>query len=96
MTSSGWACSIKSTAGPTFGAPCFNRPCRGPSGPGADRLFFLAFRAIFDFEALPYHAWIFATQIAAGVVLMSVVRRLTGSRTAAFLAPSSGPATPSC
>src|SRR6185369_6396904 len=49
--------------------------------------FFLVFRALFDFEALPYHAWIFATQIATGMVLMSIVRRLTGSRTAGFLAP---------
>ena len=48
--------------------------------------FFTLFSALFGVDALPFRIWVFLTQAAALVLLGSVVRRLTGSRAAAFWA----------
>src|SRR5215831_990756 len=65
--------------------PAIFRPTiHGTIRPWSDRVFFLVFRSLFDLDGFPYHAWIVATQIAAALLLMSIMRRLTGSKPAAF------------
>jgi hypothetical protein len=65
----------------------FKPTVQGTLRPWSDRVFFLVFRALFDMDGFPYHAWIFATQMAAAALMMSVVRRLTKSDIATFAAP---------
>jgi hypothetical protein len=65
----------------------FQPTIQGTLRPWSDRVFFLVFRALFDMDGFPYHAWIFATQMAAAALMMSIVRRLTKSDAAAFAAP---------
>ncbi len=59
----------------------------GTIRPLSERGFFLAFYSIFGLNALPFHIAIFATQFANLVLVCSIVRRLSGSRLAGFLAP---------
>src|SRR3954452_14088604 len=72
---------------PDLWAALFRPTVQGTLRPWSDRVFFLVFRALFDLDAFPYHAWMFGTQIAAGLLMMSVVRRLTGSKEAGVAAP---------
>jgi hypothetical protein len=65
----------------------FRPTIHGTWRPWSDRAFFLAFRALFGLEALPYHIWIFLTQFANLALLSHIARRLTGSRLAGFCAP---------
>ena len=53
----------------------------------SDRAFFLAFRALFGLQGLPYHIWIFLTQFANLALMSHTTWRLTGSRLAGFCAP---------
>jgi hypothetical protein len=52
-----------------------------------DRTFFLVLSSLFGLNSLPYHAAVLVTQVANLVLLSAIAQRLTGSRTAAFLAP---------
>lgn len=52
----------------------------------SERAFFLAFYNLFGLDALPFHIFIFATQVANILLLISVARRLTGSPAAALWA----------
>ena len=65
----------------------FNPTIHGTWRPWSDRAFFLAFRALFGLEGLPYHIWIFLTQFANLALLSHITWRLTGSRLAGFCAP---------
>jgi hypothetical protein len=72
---------------PDLWTAIFRPTIHGTIRPWSDRVFFLVFRSLFDLDGLPYHAWIVGTQIAAALLLMAVIRRLTGSKLAGFLAP---------
>jgi hypothetical protein len=68
--------------------PAIFRPTvQGTLRPWSDRVFFLVFRGLFDMAGFPYHAWIFATQMAAAALMISILRRLTRSDAAGFSAP---------
>jgi hypothetical protein len=53
----------------------------------SERLFFLTLGSIFDLDIVPFKIVVFLTQFANLALLMSIVRRLTGSALAGFLAP---------
>ena len=57
---------------------------QGTIRPWSDRLFFMAFYRLFGLDPLPFHIWVMLTQCANIVLLLSISRRLTGSRLAAF------------
>jgi hypothetical protein len=59
---------------------------QGSFRPLSERVFFLLFHSLFGLNALPYRIFVFAVFFAALILLASVVRRLTGSETAAVLA----------
>ena len=61
---------------------------QGTIRPLSERAFFLVFHAIFGLWATPFRAAVFLTQLANLVLLGLLVRRVTGSRLAAFLAPA--------
>ena len=63
----------------------FRPTIHGTWRPWSDRAFFLAFRALFGPEALPYHIWIFLTKPANLALLSHIARRLTGLRVAGLL-----------
>jgi hypothetical protein len=65
----------------------FKPTIHGTWRPWSDRVFFLAFRALFGLQGLPYHIWIFLTQFANLALISLIARRLTGSRVAGFCAP---------
>ena len=65
----------------------FKPTIHGTWRPWSDRAFFLAFRALFGLNGLPYHIWIFLTQFANLALLSHITTRLTGSRLAGFCAP---------
>jgi len=64
----------------------FAPKAHGNMRPLSETGFFTLFSAVFGVEALPFRIAVFATQAAALVLLGAVVRRLTGSRAAAFWA----------
>jgi hypothetical protein len=70
-----------------LGRAIFEPTVQGTLRPWSDRVFFLVFQSFFGLNAFPYHAWIFLTQFVNLILLASVVRRLTGRRSAAILAP---------
>ena len=53
----------------------------------SERLFFLILGSIFDLNIVPFKIVVFSTQFANLALLMLIVRRLTGSAPAGFLAP---------
>ncbi|MGA2740201.1 MAG: hypothetical protein ABSG65_22510 [Bryobacteraceae bacterium] len=64
----------------------FQPTVQGTWRPLSERVFFLAFGAMFGSDALPYRIWVFLTMFANLALAESVTARLTGSRTAGFLA----------
>jgi hypothetical protein len=83
-----WLGLLRSVHGARDLLPALFKPTiHGTWRPWSDRAFFLAFRALFGLEALPYHIWIFLTQFANLALLSHIARRLTGSRLAGFCAP---------
>lgn len=60
---------------------------QGSIRPWSERLFFMAFSALFGIDALPFRLWVFLTQFANLALLGSLTRRLTGSWLAGLLAP---------
>lgn len=65
----------------------FQPMAQGTIRPISERAFFLTFTALFGMDALPFRLTVFITQIANVLLLTRLVRRLTGSRLAAFAAP---------
>src|ERR1051326_8586321 len=59
---------------------------QGTIRPWSDRLFFMVFFRVFGLDPLPFHIWAMLTQCVNVVLLLSIVRRLTGSRLAACAA----------
>ena len=59
---------------------------QGTIRPWSERVFFMVFYRVFGLDPLPFHIWIFLTQCANILLLLSVARRLTGSRLAGFAA----------
>ena len=60
---------------------------QGTIRPWSERLFFMSGMWLFGMEAAPYRAVVFATQFANLVLIAALVRRMTGSALAGFLAP---------
>jgi hypothetical protein len=65
----------------------FEPTVHGTFRPLSERAYFLVLRALFGLDPLPFRICLFATQFANFVLLCSIVRKLTGSRLAGFLAP---------
>jgi len=59
---------------------------QGTIRPWSDRLFFIVLYRLFGLDALPFHILAMVTQCANILLLLSIVRRLTGSRLAGFAA----------
>jgi hypothetical protein len=59
---------------------------QGTWRPLSERIFFLAFGAMFGSDALPYRIWVFLTMFANLALLASVTTRMTRSRAAGFWA----------
>ncbi len=59
----------------------------GTFRPLSERGFFLLFSTLFGVDPLPFRIWVFLTEFANLALLSSIVRRLTGSKLAGFLAP---------
>jgi hypothetical protein len=57
----------------------FTPLAQGTIRPWSERGFFLLFYRLFGLDALPYHAWVFATQAANLLLLAWIVRKLSGS-----------------
>ena len=53
----------------------------------SERVFYLFFLRLFGMNPLPFHLLAWCTQCASLVLLAAIVRRITGSRPAGFLAP---------
>jgi hypothetical protein len=64
----------------------FQPTVQGTWRPLSERVFFLAFGAMFGSDALPYRIWVFLTMFANLALAESVTARLTGSRAAGFWA----------
>jgi hypothetical protein len=64
----------------------FQPTTQGTWRPLSERVFFLAFGAMFGSDALPYRFWVFLTMFANLVLLQSITVRLTRSRAAGFWA----------
>jgi hypothetical protein len=65
----------------------FRPMAQGTVRPLSERLFFFGFWHLFGMEALPYRALVFATAFASIILISVIVRRLTASALAGFLAP---------
>jgi hypothetical protein len=65
----------------------FRPMAQGTVRPISERLFFLSFWQFFGMEALPYRALVFLTAFADAILISAIVRRLTASAVAGFLAP---------
>ncbi len=65
----------------------FSPTRHGTFRPLSERAYFLAFRELFGFDALPYRIWVFATFFADLVLISSITWRLTRSAVAGFFAP---------
>ena len=64
----------------------FQPTVQGTWRPLSERVFFLAFGAMFGSDALPYRIWVFLTMFANLALLQSITARLTGWRAAGFWA----------
>ncbi len=58
----------------------------GTFRPFSERGFFLVFYNLFGLDPLPWRIWVFATQIGSLTLVNAIMRRLTGSAAAGFLA----------
>ena len=65
----------------------FRPMAQGTVRPISERLFFLSFWHLFGMEALPYRTLVFLTAFANVILISVIVRRLTASALAGFLAP---------
>ena len=65
----------------------FRPMAQGTVRPLSERLFFFGFWHLFGMEALPYRALVFATTFASIILISVIVRRLTASALAGFVAP---------
>ena len=70
-----------------FWRAMFSPMAQGTIRPWSERGYFLLFEKMFGLDALPFRIWAFLTQFANLVLLTAIVRKVTGSRTAGFLAP---------
>src|SRR5581483_7977181 len=59
---------------------------QGTIRPWSDRVFFMVFYGVFGLDPLPFHIWVMLTQVVNILLLLSIARRLTGSRLAAIAA----------
>jgi len=73
--------------GPSLWTLLFTPTEHGTLRPFSERGFFVLFYQLFGLNALGFRVWIYLTQIANLVLVAVIVRRLTGSRLAGFLAP---------
>jgi len=73
----GWHGWLRALFGPTV---------QGTWRPLSERVFFLAFGAMFGSDALPYRIWVLLTMCANLALVESISARLTGSRAAGFCA----------
>jgi hypothetical protein len=64
----------------------FEPMAQGTIRPWSDRVFFIIFYQVFGLNAVAFHIWVYLTQCVNILLLLSVARRLTGSRIAAFAA----------
>jgi len=64
----------------------FQPTVQGTWRPLSERIFFLAFGAMFGSDVLPYRIFVFATMFADLVLVQALVARLARSRAAGFLA----------
>jgi len=69
-----------------FWRAMFAPMAQGTIRPLSERAFFLTFHALFGLDALPFRVAVFATQCVNLALLLSIVRRMTGSRGAALVA----------
>jgi hypothetical protein len=69
-----------------FLAAVFMPMAEGTIRPWSDRIFFIALYRVFGLNPLPFHIAIFLTQCANILLLLSIARRIAGSRLAAFAA----------
>jgi hypothetical protein len=60
---------------------------QGTIRPWSERVFFMAFSAVFGLDALPFRVWVFLTQFANLALVSAITRRVSGSRVAGFWAP---------
>jgi hypothetical protein len=60
---------------------------QGTIRPLTERLFYMGFYKLFGMNALPFRAFVFLTQFANLILICAIVRRLTRSDLAGFLAP---------
>lgn len=63
-----------------LGWALFSPLAQGTIRTWSERAFFMVFSALFGLNALPYHLCVFLTQAANLLLLISVVKKLTGSR----------------
>lgn len=64
----------------------FEPMAQGTIRPWSDRLFFIVFYRLFGLDALPFHIVAMLVQCANILLLLSIARRVTGSRVAGFAA----------
>lgn len=64
----------------------FQPTVQGTWRPLSERVFFLAFGAMFGSDALPYRIWVFLTMCANLALVQSITARITRSRAAGFWA----------
>ncbi len=64
----------------------FKPMAQGTIRPISERAYFMVFRELFDLNAFPYHALVFATQFGNLILLNLVVKRTSGSAAAGFWA----------
>ncbi len=71
----------------TLGWALFHPFAQGTVRTLSERAYFLVFSSLFGLNVIPFRIAAFLTQFAAIGFLMAVLRRLSGSALAAFLAP---------
>jgi hypothetical protein len=71
----------------SFWSALFTPFAQGTIRPISERLFFMGMWELFGLHALPYRLVVFATQLTNLVLITLIVRRLSGSSLAAFVAP---------
>ncbi len=72
---------------PAFLHATFAPMAQGTIRPLSERLFYIGFYKLFGLNALPYRMLVFLTQFANLILVCAIVRRLTRSDAAGFLAP---------
>ena len=72
----------------SFFEAMFAPMAQGTIRPLSERGFFLLFRWMFGYDAVPFHIWALLTHFASLGLLAAITVRLTGSKLAGFLAPT--------